>query len=306
MSGKDGDPDSMKGPDEETTDLVGSVRSLMSVRRDRATLTLLSGRDAGRVQPVEANELIIGRGSGATLRIDDKGLSRRHVRIFLRGGDHFIEDLSSKNGTWLDDDCLANPRKLSSGARIYLGHATVLRFDVHDAREQQAVKQLYESAIRDPLTHLYNRRYFDERSRTEVAYAARHGTALSLVLFDIDHFKQVNDSLGHIAGDAVLRVAGQALSRLARTEDVVVRYGGEEFCILARGIDREGARVLAERVRRSLASTVIPWEEGSIRITVSGGVASTGPDCATVDLLLRAADEALYRAKRGGRNRVEL
>jgi diguanylate cyclase (GGDEF)-like protein len=163
-------------------------------------------------------------------------------------------------------------------------------------------------ASTDSLTGLTNRRRFLEIAERELARSRRYGSALALVLVDLDHFKAVNDRFGHLAGDQVLIAAAQALARGLRTVDVIARHGGEEFAILLPETDAAGAREVAERASRLLASTEIPVETGpSVTITASMGVASArGPEPLSLDELLRRADAALYAAKRAGRDRVEV
>jgi len=166
--------------------------------------------------------------------------------------------------------------------------------------------KLYEGSTRDALTGLYNRKYAGERLAAEVAYAHRHGTLLSLVLFDLDYFKRVNDSFGHLAGDGVLRVVAGQVQKTIRAEDVLARYGGEEFVVLVRGIEHKSVGVLAERIRKGVERLEIPWESRNLKTTVSIGVASLsecGPKAAA-EALVALADERLYQAKAGGRNRV--
>jgi len=164
---------------------------------------------------------------------------------------------------------------------------------------------LYEASVHDGLTRVYNRRYLTERMDQELAYARRHGTALAVVMVDVDHFKRINDDLGHAGGDAVLVEVAARLAAAVRREDVVARYGGEEFAILLRGLELDGACRVAERVRASIAEPAFTVGGGPLRITVSAGCASLAcASAATPDGLLAAADARLYLAKRAGRNRV--
>jgi diguanylate cyclase (GGDEF)-like protein len=166
-------------------------------------------------------------------------------------------------------------------------------------------RTLYEASVRDPLTHLYNRRHLAERLAQELAFSIRHGTPLSVVLIDIDHFKRINDELGHGAGDEALIAVSARLEASVRREDVVARHGGEEFAILLRGLDIEGARTVAERMR--VAIDARPFAVGGkLRdVAISAGCASLACcDAPTADALLAAADSRLYAAKRDGRNRV--
>jgi diguanylate cyclase (GGDEF)-like protein len=197
--------------------------------------------------------------------------------------------------------------QLRPGARIQIGD-TLLRFALCDELEWEASKRVYEASVRDALTGAFNRRYFEERLISEFAFAARQGTALSVALADIDHFKLINDRYGHAAGDAVLRRIGAELKTAVRAEDVLARYGGEEFAVLARGIAVNGARALAERLRICIERTRVPWSGGELSVTVSVGLAHNhaGPAATDPQRLVIAADKALYAAKEGGRNRLEL
>ena len=195
---------------------------------------------------------------------------------------------------------------LATGDRVQVGPAFVLRFGVIAADEAALARQLYEGSTRDAMTQLYNRKYASERLAAEVAYAHRHDTVVGVILFDIDHFKRVNDSFGHAAGDLVLRVLAAQAQRMVRAEDVVARFGGEEFIVIVRGIPRQNVLVLADRLRRAVERLSIPWQSGTLKTSVSLGVASLH-ECgagATSDALVALADERLYRAKAEGRNRV--
>ena len=195
---------------------------------------------------------------------------------------------------------------LAGGDRVQIGPSLVLRFGLVAADEEALARKLYEGSTRDGLTRLYNRKYLSERLSAEVAYALRHGTRLSLVLFDIDHFKRVNDTFGHGAGDVVLRIVAAQAQKSVRTEDVLARYGGEEFMVLVRGIEHRGVGVLGDRIRGAIERLSIPWESHLLKTTVSVGVASIaecGPK-ATVEDITALADERLYKAKGHGRNRV--
>jgi diguanylate cyclase (GGDEF)-like protein len=295
-------------PDDETAALSdGSAAEKLaasSARAVRPTLRVLSGVDAGRTHILEAGEAVIGRGAQCELQIDDGALSRRHCRIMSDGSSFFIEDLGSRNGTRVEGLQVLGVRPLPDGARIQIGAVTI-KFSVKDDLELQAEQALYESSVRDPLTGLHNRRHLDERLRAELAFALRHETPLSVLIIDVDHFKKINDTLGHVAGDTALKGLGDRLHRSVRAEDVVARYGGEEFAVIARGIKAAGALLLAERIRETVARTRVPYLAESIGFTVSIGVATMDAHrkFETVEALLKAADQALYKAKASGRNR---
>jgi diguanylate cyclase (GGDEF)-like protein len=272
----------------------------------RPVLTLLSGPKSGTTVAVPVGEFTIGRGNDAHLCIEDELLSRQHARIVSVLDRHFIEDLDSTNGTRIDETAVTALVPLADGAIIHLGPNTLLRFSLRDTAEVIAVQRIYEATVRDALTGLYNRQFLDERLAAEFAYARRHQAALSVLFVDADHFKRVNDTFGHAAGDEVLRSLGGFLRRAMRAEDIVARYGGEEFVIVLRTVSREGVLIAADRIRAGIESLYIENDGESLSITVSVGVATVSAtrDYDSPEALIAAADAALYKAKQLGRNRV--
>jgi diguanylate cyclase (GGDEF)-like protein len=275
--------------------------------RSEAVLTILRGESVGALHVLEQHQTVIGRDPEVGFAIADERLSRRHACIVRAGGCYFIEDLDSTNGTFVDGKRVRKRRALEDGCRIFLGSSSVLHFRMHDKVELDALREVHALTLRDALTGAFNRRHLQDRLSSEAAYARRHGTPLSLLLLDIDHFKQINDAHGHAVGDAALQQLAQALLALTRKEDVLARYGGEEFALVARGIQRDEVLALAERVRRSVEQQRLITEHGTLTFTVSIGVAhsETGADADTQGLL-NAADRALYAAKDAGRNNVSI
>ncbi|MDH5676487.1 MAG: GGDEF domain-containing protein [Myxococcales bacterium] len=268
---------------------------------------MLRGPEPGREYSLEGPTHIIGRDLEAQVSVADPGLSRHHARISRTAHGDYLRDLESTNGTLVNGEKIETVHVLEEGDRIQLGRSTVLRYSRRDRLEQRAAEELYERSVRDPLTHLYNRRYLDDRLPSELAYAKRHGEHLTVLLLDLDHFKRINDRFGHQRGDQVLREVARRLQQTVRLEDVVARYGGEEFAIVALGIDELGARTFAERLRGTIGGAPIEDEHGALEVTVSIGLADsvvTGETKARA--LFAAADAALYEAKRKGRNRVEV
>jgi diguanylate cyclase (GGDEF)-like protein len=198
-------------------------------------------------------------------------------------------------------------RELNDGDKIMVGSTTILKFTYHDYLDEVFQRQMYESALRDGLTKVFNKKYFTDYLEKEFAYAARHNSPLALIFLDIDFFKKINDTHGHPAGDFVLSELSQMMANLVRTEDVLARFGGEEFTVLCRGTDLSGAKIVAERLRRSVESRTFSFGSKNIPVTISLGIASI-PDSGINDhsAFLAAADKALYEAKRTGRNRVSL
>ncbi|HEX4403541.1 MAG TPA: GGDEF domain-containing protein, partial [Polyangia bacterium] len=193
----------------------------------------------------------------------------------------------------------------ADGDKIMVGSTTILKFTYHDYLDEVFQRQMYESALRDGLTKVFNKKYFTDYLEKEFAYAARHGSPLALIFLDIDYFKRINDTHGHPAGDFVLSELSQLMATLVRTEDVLARFGGEEFTVLCRGTDLEGARIVADRLRRTVEAHTFSFGAKTIPVTISLGIAAI-PDTAVVDhaQFLAASDKALYEAKRTGRNRV--
>ncbi len=282
----------------------------------RAQLLLLNSTNAGQVFTIEPEQIetVIGRGRNAHVCIEDIEASRAHCRITIleviqiagASKRYVLEDLGSKNGTHVNGRLISGPADLVAGDRIHLGPNLILRFSLVDETEETLARQLYETSTRDALTQSYNRRYFLERLTSELAFAQRHKSRLSVLLFDMDHFKSINDTHGHMAGDAVLRAVSTCVGRLVRAEDVFARYGGEEFVLLIRGISHDNVDLLADRVRKAVERLTVSVDGQDLVVTISIGVASLSefPDEVTPETLLTLADERLYRAKQEGRNRV--
>ncbi|MET0593988.1 MAG: GGDEF domain-containing protein [Polyangiaceae bacterium] len=286
--------------------LDGRVKPPVSVR-DRATFTVVSGPNAGAIFSLVADENIIGRGKECSIRVIDAGISRRHARVVRQApGQYVVEDLGSSNGTFLGGEKIVGQRPLAEGDRLAVGPTIELRFGFTDEAEEGALRRLYESSVLDALTGAYNRKHFEERLASEVAYAKRHETPLSLLMFDLDHFKRVNDTFGHLGGDHVLRTVGGLVKRTLRVEDIFARYGGEEFAIIARGIDVGKAYLFAERIRIAIETAKIEYNGLLVPVTVSLGVAALAcvSENPTAEALIGKADERLYVAKGTGRNRT--
>jgi two-component system cell cycle response regulator len=278
-----------------------------ALQSTRALLTVVSGTNIGRIFSVREGETLVGRGKEAHVRIDDAGASRVHARIVVGdGGAYFLEDMKSTNGTFAAGRRVERV-ELSSGDRIHIGPNVVLSFAILDAQAVRLQHQLYESSVRDPLTRAHNRRYLVERLASEIAYARRHATRLAAILFDLDHFKRVNDTYGHLAGDDVLRDVSALVSRMIRAEDVLARFGGEEFVVLVRGISHVNVGRFAERLRVGVERLEVASESAVLRVTISAGYASLDEleeSDRDAEALISLADERLYRAKTDGRNRT--
>lgn len=268
--------------------------------------TVQSGLEAGRLLTIPKGSIVtLGRSPECTYAFDDASLSREHAHVVRIATDYVLKDKGSTNGTFVNDLRTQGAVTLKDGDRVQLGLHTMLRFALVNEQEEAALGRVYNAAIKDGLTGVFNRKYLEERITTELAYGARHGTPLSVVIFDVDFFKKVNDTHGHLAGDTVLRAVAGILGSGLRAEDVLARYGGEEFVLLLRSTPLPDALQVAERLRSTIQTTPINIGTTNISVTASAGIASTAEFAAAERAqLLGTADGRLYRAKETGRNRV--
>jgi diguanylate cyclase (GGDEF)-like protein len=295
--------DRVEDPLDDTT-RTSPAPGLQAGAGPNAYLVVMAGSNVGEMYKLDKDELLIGRGDKADLRLLDDGISRDHARVVKDGGKMVLEDMGSTNGTFCNGTRVSR-QPLSEGDKILLGSTTILKFSYQDQLEEAFQRQMSESALRDGLTRAYNKRYFNERMESELQYALRHLTPVSLIFLDIDHFKRINDVHGHQAGDHVLVQMAALVTSMLGEDDVFARYGGEEFAVIARGMDTNAAQALSERIRASVETHPFVSGEAAIPVTISVGV-SCAPGLAiatSIDMVARA-DEALYAAKREGRNRV--
>jgi len=277
-----------------------------TVTKDRAVLFVLRGPQHGATFRLYRQSTVVGRGEGADVRLTDDAISREHARLTLEDDGVYLEDLGSRNGTTVGDHPVTARRRLGDGDHIWFGANTIVKFALMSELEEEALRTLQELSLRDSLTRAYNRRYLDDRLQSELSFARRHGTDLSLLLLDIDHFKAVNDRFGHQAGDAVLKLVATSIQRMLRPEDTLARYGGEEFVVIARGTSLRNAQILGERIRKQIRELELEVSAGVIKVTTSVGVASATTQALydSPAAMIQAADEALYEAKTHGRDRV--
>ncbi len=274
-------------------------------RRDRATLTVLGGVDPGRVFALQSDETVLGRSRGATLSIDEPSISRHHARVIRTEDErHILEDLGSRNGTFVNG-CAVSRVPLKSGDRVQLGPDLLFQFALLDEHEESLRRRLYESSTRDSLTGLTNRRCLLERLELAIERGRTDGNDTGMLMIDVDHFKRINDTFGHLAGDEVLRALAMSAGSMLRAADLFARYGGEEFVAVISCEGKEDLVALAERVRRSFADLRVEVGASSVTATVSVGVALWS-ECASANYLdlLALADDRMYTAKLSGRNGV--
>lgn len=249
------------------------------------------------------HEQVLGRRFADFLTADSQAIFRERFPRFIRDGSIKDLELELVRGDGTPMPVLVSATAVKDAA----GRLVTSRTTVFDNTEQKRLEARLERLARtDALTSLGNRRDFYEQAAREIAQARRHGDALSLLLMDIDHVKKINDGYGHAGGDQVLRQLSRSLGAVLRETDLPARLGGEEFAVLMPRTSTEHAVAVAERLRHAMAHTRVELDDGrTIRFTVSIGVSSWRPDDTDVDAPLQRADEALYRAKHGGRDRVE-
>jgi len=262
------------------------------------------GPDIGRRIPLTNSQYIVGRDSEAGLVVSRSSVSRNHARLFIDDESNWwVEDLNSTNGTFVNEQRIRS-QQLSDADQVRFGDA-IYKFLAGTNIESAYHEAIHNMAIQDGMTGIHNKRFFMEFLEREIAVASRHGHPLTLVMFDVDHFKKVNDSYGHLAGDAVLKDLAQRIRPRIRREDLFARYGGEEFACVLPSTPLPGGIVFADQLRGLVEVRPCVFEDKSIPFTISLGVTTlhreTGVDPAA---LIKRADDNLYAAKRGGRNRV--
>jgi len=252
---------------------------------------------------LEAAHLIVGRDANVDLVLVDGSVSRQHAEFLKTPDGYSLRDLGSTNGSLVNGERVEEKR-LRSGDTIQIG-SFIFKFLSADSVESKYHETVYSAMTRDALTGAMNKRYLNDSLDREIARAVRQRQVLSVLMIDIDHFKRVNDTHGHLVGDEVLRQFGARLLESCRTDDLLARYGGEEFCLVLCSTEREDALMIAERSRAIVADRPFETAVGPLAITASFGLACLDPASPNRSHdLIRSADERLYEAKNSGRNRV--
>lgn len=277
----------------------------MLVAEPRPHLIVLYPRQYFRQIPLSQGKTVIGRGNEADIRLEDEMISRKHCELSWDGHRVTLRDLDSTNGTFVDGTLLSGrPRAVDSENRLQIGKM-VLKIDFKDPNEEAFDRELFEAATTDTLTRIPNRRSFVERALGELACARRKNLYAHVIMCDVDHFKKVNDTWGHSAGDMILRTLAQIFARNKRESDLFARYGGEEFVFLLTEMSKVDAQKSAERLRKAVESHRFTFEDKTVPVTISLGIASfKGKDIPTIDAMISVADQYLYYAKDHGRNQV--
>ena len=270
------------------------------------------GPDMGRRWALGADEIVVGRGSDCDIQIDRDSVSRRHARVYRVDDQWFVEDLGSTNGSYINDVPIQRS-PLRDGDFVKIGSA-IFKFLSGSTIETSYHEEIYRMTIIDGLTGAHNKRFFLEFLEREMARCSRYGRPLSLLMFDIDHFKQINDTHGHLTGDYVLKEMAKRLLHRIRKEELLARYGGEEFAVVLPETGHDSAVQFAETLRRMVGSELFEYEGDRFPVTISIGVATLDFETLSQGMapppqmdpmeFIREADGNLYKAKRGGRNCV--
>ncbi|MBN2339931.1 MAG: diguanylate cyclase [Deltaproteobacteria bacterium] len=283
-----------------------AITSFEAIRKQAGEEALVQiyppGTDLGKKWVLNKPQISIGRGANNDIVIETQAVSRRHSILELNDKQRILRDMNSTNGTYINGEKISS-RQLQPGDQVKIGDR-VFKYLVGSDIESVYHEEIYRMTIVDGLTGIYNKRFFlDELSR-EAERARRYERPLSLIMFDIDHFKQINDTYGHVAGDAVLQTLSKLVQANIRQSEIFARYGGEEFAILIPEITINGASSLAEKIRNLISEHHFQFENQRIPVTVSLGVDVLNHDNPSPKALIKRADQKLYQAKKAGRNRV--
>ena len=260
----------------------------------------------GKQYPITTNDIVIGRSVESQVYIDDKSLSRSHAKFAVNGTEVSVIDLGSTNKTVVNGQIIPPLASclLKNNDQIKTGNV-IFKYLERGSIESVTNAEMYEKAQKDALTGAHSKGALIEKGPEAIKRAEVLDEPLSLVTFDIDHFKKVNDSFGHNGGDFVLRELSRiVITKLIRSNDFFARYGGEEFVLILSGTSTKTASEVAERIRQTIEAHEFIFENKKIPVTISIGVATRTPTESDWMQIYERADKALYQSKQGGRNRV--
>jgi diguanylate cyclase (GGDEF)-like protein len=265
-------------------------------------LIVIQGDMIGRVFRIKEGRNIIGRHPNCAITVHQRAVSGFHAEITRSEKGVILQDLQSTNGTVHNKQKIARPVALRPGDLVKVG-GSVFKY-VESKLDAAFTENLHQQVTRDPMTGVYNKGYALKAlsSSMEIAKA---GYPLSVIMFDLDHFKKINDTHGHLAGDFILKeVCRVLIDSVVRVEDVLGRFGGEEFMVIMPDCAIEAAESVAERIRKTLEGHDFDFEGKKIPVTASIGVCSWVPSFKTPEDMIAIADQLLYKSKQAGRNRV--
>lgn len=276
---------------------------LEEAKSSSPVLVVISGRPLGKSFFLTKDAMTLGRDLTADISIGETSISRKHTEFKITPDGIQAHDLGSTNGTFVNDQKI-DKKLLEDGDLIRCG-STILKFLKEGKIENIHYGKMYDLATRDDLTGAQNKKAILDMVSEEFHRAQSKNLAMALLLFDIDHFKQTNDTFGHIAGDYVLKeTCSLIMNKMIRQQDALGRYGGEEFVLILRETPLRIAVEVAERIRSTIEKHNFTYDGRQIPITISIGVVSFDSTTKSPEDLLAFADKALYDAKNQGRNRV--
>lgn len=298
-------------PEDDTTIVLRDIKAALEsaeneAQKKPAALLVVGGDLNGTIFDLENYEVTAGRNADNTIPLEFSGISRHHFKLTTEDQNNwYIEDAGSKNGTYVNNKKLDRKQQLNKADMIKIG-SIALKYLPKGDPERLTYDKLNLEANTDRHTGCYNKSYFNNRIDLEVKKSKVVGDPLSLIIFDLDHFKNLNDNFGHDAGDYVLKeMATLIRTNGVRDLDVFARYGGEEFVILLPKTNLRQAFDIAERLRCLLEAHQFIYDGKRLPVTASIGVADYRQGVTSGTELFKRADQAVYKAKDGGRNQVQ-
>ena len=280
---------------------------LQGQKRRAASLIQYNGSNIGFIVRLSDQRIVIGRTPESHVFVNEASVSRSHAAISSTLAGFEIEDLGSSNGTFINDAKVAAKAILKDGDVIRLGTILFKFYETENA-EMLALDKIYRMATIDAGTDIFNKKYQLDSLTREMKYARQFNRPVSIIYYDLDFFKKVNDTLGHNGGDVVLKETAAVCKAAIRKNDIIGRYGGEEFVIVLPDTDQKVAADLAERLRVAVMNHVVVVEVNGQKVqhrqTMSMGVSQMTPEMATIEEFLESADKKLYQSKQTGRNKV--
>ena len=266
-------------------------------------LIIVDGDNVGKIYPLDKKTITIGRSDEFDIQLADSSCSREQAIIeFNDNNKPVLKDLDSTNGTFVNGAKITEIN-IEDGDKILLGFSSVFMFAIQDSLEAKFHTNLYESSINDHLTGAFNQKYLFDALSKAFSYSLRHQSSLGLLMLDIDFFKKINDTYGHIVGDIVLKEFVKRIENNLRNEDILCRYGGDEFAVIVRDFKYGFVKIAAERIRLFFDGRSINCKDHKINISVSTGAATIdNENIATPEDMIELADANLYKAKQSGGN----
>ncbi|MCP4368087.1 MAG: GGDEF domain-containing protein [Deltaproteobacteria bacterium] len=289
----------------ENLDLSEIVEETTPKQQDQQKfyLIIVDGDNVGKIYALDKKAITIGRSDEFDIQLEDSSCSRKQAIIeFNDNNQPVLKDLDSTNGTYVNGSKITEIT-IEHGDKILLGFSSVFMFAIQDSLEAKFQMNLYESSIHDSLTSALNQKYFHDALSKAFSYSLRHQSSLGLLMLDIDFFKKINDTYGHIAGDIILKEVVKRIGNNLRNEDILCRYGGDEFAVIVRDFKYGFVKIAAERIIHFFDGKSINCKDHKINISVSIGAATIdNENIKTPEDLIELADANLYKAKKSGGN----